>query len=108
MAHELRGATCREMEHVITLREGSVLSCGRMYRGALRPRGGRGEMPDRTNEVALGAWRWGRGCSWGALGGLGTFILRTFLPSITRARVRAQFCDMTCVCVDSKLVDLVR
>ena len=75
-------------------REGSVLSraggCTVVRRRVWCPRGGRGEMADRANEVELGAWRWGRGCSWGALGRLGTFILRTLLPFITRARVRYQ------------------
>ena len=46
---------------------------------ALCPRGGRGEMVDRANEVELGAWRWGRRCSC-SLGKLlellSTFILR--------------------------------
>lgn len=50
------------MEHVIMAREGSVLSCGRMYPGpcvALWPRGGRREMVDRANELELAAWRRG-------------------------------------------------
>lgn len=42
---------------------------------ALCPRGGRGEMVDRANEVELGAWRWGRGCSWVLLDDFGTFII---------------------------------
>ena len=90
------------MEHVIMAREGSVLSCGRMYRGscvALWPRGGRGEMVDRANELELAAWRRGRGRSWMLLDDFGTFILRTFSavhyhprprPRVVEARLVAE------------------
>lgn len=73
------------MEHVIIAREGSVLSCGRMYRGsrvALCPRGGRGEMADRTNEVELGAWRRGRVALGMLLDDFGTSIHRTFSAAL--------------------------
>ena len=83
-------------------REGSALSCGRMYRGscvALWPRGGRGEMVDRANELELAAWRRGRGRSWMLLDDFGTSILRTFSavhyhprprPRVVEARLVAE------------------
>lgn len=82
----LQVLSCRgRMEHVIIAREGSVLSCGRMYRGsrvAFCPRGGRGEMADRTNEVELGAWRRGRVALGMLLDDIGTFIPRTLSAAL--------------------------
>jgi hypothetical protein len=67
------------MEHVIIVREHRGVCCCSRAGGctlvALCPRGGRGEMVDRANEVELGAWRWGRGCSWVLLDDFGTFII---------------------------------
>ena len=52
-----------------------------MYRGsrvALCPRGGRGEMVDRANEVELGDLAVGSKLAWVLLDDFGTFIVCTF------------------------------
>ena len=74
------------MEHVIIVREHRGVCCCSRAGGctlvALCPRGGRGEMADRTNEVELGAWRRGRVALGMLLDDFGTSIHRTFSAAL--------------------------
>lgn len=79
------------------MREGRVLSCGRMYRGVVSAWWLKCDI-NRTNENALGALGAGNLLSWTTtlaflvvlVDLLGTFCLRTFLPP-AYARVHLQY-----------------